>query len=50
MDGWMKKIGATPDRSRIPKRGSLFEPNVLPQVRSEQKNKTEKDGTKHKGH
>jgi hypothetical protein len=30
MDGWIKKGGATPDRSRTPARGPLFEPNVLP--------------------
>jgi hypothetical protein len=29
MDGWIKKGGATPDRSRTPARGSLLGPNVL---------------------
>jgi hypothetical protein len=30
MDGWIKKGGATPDRSRNPARGPLCGPNVLP--------------------
>jgi hypothetical protein len=30
LDGWIKKGGATPDRSRTPARGPLFGPNVLP--------------------
>jgi hypothetical protein len=30
MDIWIKKGGATSDRSRIPARGPLFEPYVLP--------------------
>jgi hypothetical protein len=29
MDGWIKKGGATPDRSRTPARRPLFEPNVI---------------------
>jgi hypothetical protein len=39
--GWIKKGGATPDRSsRTPARGPLFGPNVLPYVKSkESKNK-----------
>jgi hypothetical protein len=40
MNGWIKKGGATPDRSRTPARGPLFGPNVLPLVKSEEsKNK-----------
>jgi hypothetical protein len=30
LDGWIKKGGATPGRSRTPARGPLFGPNVLP--------------------
>jgi hypothetical protein len=40
--GWIKKGGATPDGCRTPARGSLFGPNLLPQVKSEKRNKTEK--------
>jgi hypothetical protein len=29
MDGWIKKSGATPDRSRNPASEPLFRPNVL---------------------
>jgi hypothetical protein len=39
IDGLIKKGGATPDRSRTIARGPLFEPNVLPKVRSEKRNK-----------
>jgi hypothetical protein len=48
MDGWIKKGGATPDRSRTPASGPPFGPNVLPYVRSEKRNKAEKDRTKKK--
>jgi hypothetical protein len=44
MDGWMKKGEAAPDRGRTPARGS----NVLPLVRSEKRNNTEKDRKKNK--
>jgi hypothetical protein len=38
--GWIKKGGATPDRSKTPVRGPLFGPNVLPKVKTEEsKNK-----------
>jgi hypothetical protein len=46
MNGWIKKGGATSDRSRTPARGPLFGPNVLPYVKSEKRNKAEKDRTK----
>jgi hypothetical protein len=42
MDGWIKKSGATPDRSRNPASEPLFRPNVL----EVKKNKTEKDRIK----
>jgi hypothetical protein len=29
VDGWIKKDGPIPDRSRTPARGPLFGPNVL---------------------
>jgi hypothetical protein len=58
MDGWIKKGGATPDRSRTPSRGPLFGPNVLPYVRSEREirrrnikqKKTKRQKKKTKGH
>jgi hypothetical protein len=43
LDGWIKKGGATPDRSRTPARRPLFGLNVLLYGRSEKRNKTEKD-------
>jgi hypothetical protein len=39
MDGWIKKGGVTPDRSRTPARGPLFGPNVLLYVKSEESKK-----------
>jgi hypothetical protein len=42
MDGWIKKGGATSDRSRTPARGPLFGPYV----KSEKRNKTEIDRIK----
>jgi hypothetical protein len=42
MNGWIKKGGATPNRSRTPARGLLFGLNMLPQVKSEKSIKVEK--------
>jgi hypothetical protein len=45
LDGWIKKNGASPNRSRTPARGPLFGPNVLPQEKSEKsKNKKNING------
>jgi hypothetical protein len=46
LEGWIKKGGATPDRSRTPAPGPLFKPHVLLQVKSEKSIKTEKDRIK----
>jgi hypothetical protein len=50
MDGWIKKSGATSNRNRTPTRGPLSGSNVLPYVKSEEKNKAEKDRIKSYGH
>jgi hypothetical protein len=41
MNGWIKVGGTTSDRSRTLARGPLFGLNVLPQEKSEKRNKTE---------
>jgi hypothetical protein len=43
LDRWINKSGATPNRSRTPAREPLFGPDVLSYVRSEKRNKSEKD-------